>query len=303
MNNMKALREAAIMSQAAVAKALNTTQQTYQRWESGKSEPSIDALQGMAILFKVPISKILGTPDGSGLGFEPNHYILTDDDSGFWGHLGIQLPRNENSLWFPVSGQEQNRLTQYLNNDYEPGGIVHASTLDNRLLILSVDTLNRIRFLEDACEEPADDKGWFENSRMLDDGVSGLPTILYQAMTALITNDEAKMDNLGEAVMEKAIALLPDQDTNRQQIARTLIETRIHLIDGTTVRTSPDDESLIDLVNDFNQDSLSWLIRIQDHNECRDLIPADRVSLIDIPLCVYREAMASLFPDELSEEA
>lgn len=301
MNNMKSLREAAGLSQSAVAKALSTTQQTYQRWETGKSQPPIDALQNMALLFKVPLSRIIGTPDGSTLGFEPNHYLITDDDSGFWGHLGIQLDQKSNSLWFPISASEQHRLAAHLSN-YDPGDIVQAGTLNNRLLLFSMNAVNRVRFLEDACDQPSDDTGWLAKDASPLDDFNGQPTILYEAMIAVAEGDFGKEETLGDAVMEHARQHLEALNLTDQQLDAALIQTRIHLIDGIVIKTKPDDMSLLALTIEMAAGFGEHLIAINDDNECLDLINRDRIVLVDIPLTAYAKSQDQIAPKNPFEQ-
>ena len=59
--NIKLLRKEHKISQAALAKELNITQQAVQKWEKGKSDPDIDMLKKIAQYFNVTVDDLLGT--------------------------------------------------------------------------------------------------------------------------------------------------------------------------------------------------------------------------------------------------
>ncbi len=57
---IKELREKMNWSQGDLAKLLSRTQQTVSRWESGATEPGIEALRDMAMIFGCSVDDILG---------------------------------------------------------------------------------------------------------------------------------------------------------------------------------------------------------------------------------------------------
>ena len=63
MKNLKEFRMRASMTQAAVAKALGTTQQTYQRWEKGNARPPIEMIMTLAAMFRTTVSALTGLPE------------------------------------------------------------------------------------------------------------------------------------------------------------------------------------------------------------------------------------------------
>lgn len=290
MNNMKKLREAASLSQSAVAKALSTTQQTYQRWETGKAKPPIDALQSMALLFKVPLARIIGTPDVSGLSFAQNHYIIASDDTGFWGHLGIQLAGHADSLWFPISAREQARLRSILNGDFDPDEMIQATTLNNRFVSFRADAVARIRLLDDACDDPTDDERWTRGETgILDDEANGLPTILYKAMTAL-AQDYNDDDEITPDILAQAQTYIDGLNLSQEELSSALLETRILTTDGVAIRCCPNEDSLEDLTMDFA--GHGPFIEVFDEDFGSNFILTGRIALVDIPLLALDAARA-----------
>ncbi|MDR2531722.1 MAG: helix-turn-helix domain-containing protein [Oscillospiraceae bacterium] len=59
-HTLKALRKEQNMTQQTVADNLNISQQAYCRYETGEREPSIDTLNKLARLFRVPVDVLIG---------------------------------------------------------------------------------------------------------------------------------------------------------------------------------------------------------------------------------------------------
>lgn len=53
-------------SQERLAEAIGTTQQTVQRWESGKVDPKVGKVQEISAALGVTVSYLLGMPDPDG---------------------------------------------------------------------------------------------------------------------------------------------------------------------------------------------------------------------------------------------
>lgn len=61
-DNLKALRKEKGMSQEELASRVFVVRQTVSKWEKGLSVPDADALQKLAEVLEVPVSRLLGTP-------------------------------------------------------------------------------------------------------------------------------------------------------------------------------------------------------------------------------------------------
>ena len=57
--NLKELRLKANLTQAQIAQELDITQQSYQKWESGKSKPTLNTLEMFSDFFGVSIEELL----------------------------------------------------------------------------------------------------------------------------------------------------------------------------------------------------------------------------------------------------
>lgn len=70
--NLKLLRKNNAMTQEDIAKILNTSQQTYARYELETSEPTIDTLVRLADFYDVSLDYLVNRPYNDGLGYLDN---------------------------------------------------------------------------------------------------------------------------------------------------------------------------------------------------------------------------------------
>lgn len=59
-SNLRRLRETAGLSQAQVAQQLHITRQAYNHYETGRSLPTLEALEALAQLYDTDLAEILG---------------------------------------------------------------------------------------------------------------------------------------------------------------------------------------------------------------------------------------------------
>jgi transcriptional regulator with XRE-family HTH domain len=166
------------LTQAELAKKLGTTQQTIGRWESGQSTPSLKQLDVIAYYLNTTVDGLLGR---GGVSRGIRRDIPTDEEGSdaFWGHLGLLLPTEKKSRWYPISERERSRIWSTLRNAGEGTKLfVLCETLNNRMLAFSPRKITRIWLLDDACDGPSGD--W--NSRFPMDDYEGHPPSVYEMM-------------------------------------------------------------------------------------------------------------------------
>lgn len=126
-NNVRELRKAAQMTQAALAEAANTSQQQIQRIESGSQTVRLDVAQAIAKVLKVPLAKVFpaeAPPIDESLDAFPEFQATVArlfkeranrrfDDSGLVHRILVSL-RGGHSLEFPVSEFDSKRLRRLL---------------------------------------------------------------------------------------------------------------------------------------------------------------------------------------------
>jgi transcriptional regulator with XRE-family HTH domain len=120
---LKALRQNYNYTQHQLAEMLKTTQQTIARWESGKAEPSIAALRDLAMIFGTSIDDILGKNPFSGKisSVHLDYFKKEAISDGFWGHLGLLIPGQKQTKWFPVTSNTATHISGSLNDREDDG--------------------------------------------------------------------------------------------------------------------------------------------------------------------------------------
>ncbi|MES2046723.1 MAG: helix-turn-helix transcriptional regulator [Pseudomonadota bacterium] len=181
MKRLRELRLARGLTQKELAALLGTTQQTIGRWETGSSAPSVKSLDHLAHALGVTIEVILGRANINRDDLETANKNLNSDNT-FWGHLGLLLPAEVNTRWFPISFSEMSRVWSIIRNmesDRDStGGWITCETLNNKMLAFPSLRMNRIWFLDDDCDGPEGD--W--NSNFPFDDYAGHPEAIYRAM-------------------------------------------------------------------------------------------------------------------------
>lgn len=57
--NLKAIRKSCGYTQKQIAEKLGVVESCYANWEQGRTEPSIDALRKLAVIFQVEIDTLI----------------------------------------------------------------------------------------------------------------------------------------------------------------------------------------------------------------------------------------------------
>lgn len=298
MTALKTARENAKMTQAQVADALGTSQQNYQRWETGKAMPDIDTIRSLARLFRVPLNVLLNRDDDGATNFAANHALATGDESGYWGDIGIQLPNAEGIHWHPISQETSSHLEDALE-DATNDRPINLNTLDNRSILLFPTRANRIILLDEACDE-------FENpvprplAAIEEEG--GLPSIVYRGLTAHVVDDFEMLDELGSEFAETIDQMVNNGGIELDVLYDELIKCRIHLTDGTILSLRPDSSSTLAMMDDISCDIGETMLRLYDEDRGMQFVPRSNVAMIDIPMQLHVSCLAdhSDFADQPS---
>lgn len=285
MKRLKELRQSYGYTQAQLAEMLQTTQQTVARWESGKAEPSVQALRDLAVIFGTSVDDLLGTNPLSGH-ISSNHYIYSlgaDSEGGFWGHLGLLLPGFEHIKWYPITLRTANAITSVLTNAAEESWIA-APTLNNRLLMFNPTQLRQICLLDDACDEPKDwVLGW--------DNYAGLSLELYQGLEEYVISDGTLEENASEAFRSTVEDIVKENDLDEDAVLRATRLTAVHVGDGGCTENEVDGDCLWELMADVEAVMVRGVLRLTNIDEGSiKYFPAKAVSLIDAPLLKVMEA-------------
>lgn len=99
LDHLAHLRKKRGLSQAKLAELIGVEQPTIQRWETGKREPDLAALDGLANALGVPISSLL---DGSALQASgPRLFVKGEVAAGVWK----EQPERDPEAWETFNGR------------------------------------------------------------------------------------------------------------------------------------------------------------------------------------------------------
>ncbi len=286
MKQLKELRESRGLTQKQLAELVGTTQQTVGRWENGKAEPSLSTLSDLAMIFGTSVDSVLGKSADR----TTNAYYLytSDEEDGFWGHIGIRLVGQDITTWHPISCHESQRIPRVFEADPE---WVYIETLNNRALFVDVNKVQKIIFLDDAADGTEDfEIPW--------DGYDGLPAEMYQGMLniALEYGDES---SYSESFTESVMQFVREKQLDSADLETLLLDTQLHNEAGGIVSSYIDSSSLVALQMEVDgSHKAPKLIPLQE-NDNLTFYPASQLSMISAPLfTLLRPAQERLFADE-----
>jgi transcriptional regulator with XRE-family HTH domain len=167
-NNVRELRKAAQMTQAALAEAANTSQQQIQRIESGAQTVRLDVAHAIARALKTPLLKVFPAdepPLEESLSKSPEFLATVTrmlkeradrrfDDSGVVYRILVSL-RGGHSLEFPVSEFDTKRLQKLLLDESPDQGYL-AFDSDTHLIAINKHHITRAQTVFDRVDSTID---------------------------------------------------------------------------------------------------------------------------------------------------
>lgn len=282
MNRIKEFRMTFGYTQKDLAERLETTQQTIARWESGKSEPNIANLRDLSMLFQTSVDDLLGVnPLTDKI---TTHYSVIDTPNvdQFWGHVGIQLPDKNKSLWFPITNDEADFIVKRINSLTVENSWLTITTLNNRLLLINTQLIKKIQILDDNADEIIDD--W-----ELDwDSYQGYPIEVYRALEE-IQYDLTDLSDLEKySIKFKKIieSIMAEEAFTDEIIQEKIIDTHIYFKDSS--QSFRVDESLLESIyfeTSISNGEAPIILDLSDRDIGLDrYIPSSSIAMLDTPL-------------------
>lgn len=243
MQRRKILREEFNYTQNHIAEMLKTTQQTIARWETGKAEPNIAALRDLAMIFNTSVDDLLGNnPFSKKVMSNSLHYGKEDSDvDGFWGHLGLLIPGQKQTKWFPITLDTANLVSTALQNIEGAGTWINVSTLNNKSIAFNPEKLRRVWLLDDACDAPED---WSEEARA---DYIGEPLEFYKVLDDYDFDDDEKED-ISDTIRAAVDEFIKDKKFDEDGLIKFLKFSTIYMADGDVTSYWANPEALYDFV-------------------------------------------------------
>lgn len=307
MERLRALRQSFGFTQGQVAEQIRTTQQTVARWESGKTEPGIAALKDLAVLYGTSVDDLLGRHPmaGRNAAVITNHCVPSSDHA-FWGHVGLQLPGDKVSRWYPITWVEANRIMLNMANPDANNAWVTVETLNNRWLAFDLQAIKRLSLLDDNADQPDGDweLGW--------DSYQGHSMEIYRALADWVFLED--LPDCSDGLRQKVEDIIEQDSLTQEDIVRYVLDTMVHFKDGTSQQLATDDDALGMLAALLPMAAPPVLDLSARRDGLHVFVPADTVRLIDAPLhrimdeskrqdCEYREMEADDRADDAIRKA
>lgn len=304
---IKELREKMNWSQGDLAKLLSRTQQTVSRWESGATEPGIEALRDMAMIFGCSVDDILGlegiSPSNKLTVSIPHADALAEEFDGCWGNLGLKMRDREHIKWYPISASQREEIKDALNGEILQTQVrwFTVTTLNNRALVVNPKAMRRIWLLAEEHDEP-------ENGDFVDigDAITGWPLELYRGLSEWASCDDEKAWHKGTSKKYRsAIAAFVSEKNLDQESALDLVHSaHIFDIDGNETSYWVDEQNAYDAINaiDAGEGEPPAAFELSHQfGEFESFFPAANIALIDLPLLDIIDVHKSMLEEYESE--
>lgn len=294
MKRLKELRAAGNYTQEALADMLKVSQQTIARWESGKAEPSLKVLRDIAVLFGTSVDDLLEM-ERSKTKITTNHYTAgrAPNQDGFWGHIGLMLPTQTKSIWFPITGDESDKVMRDLQGT--SSGWVTIATLNNRLLVFNPAQFKKISLVDDNEDQIADD--W----EVTWDGYQGHSPEIYKALEMRLSDaftDEEFNEEYSETIREAVETIIKEDPLDDGRWESLLVHTHIHHTDGTTSSFAVEPKNLSQ-ISFLAEEEVDDVFVMPEWGSGRYFFfSPSSVRLIDMPLMKVDEGQKEIFDEE-----
>ncbi len=150
MQRLKELRKSMGLTQAELAKALQTTQQTIARWETGQTEVPTAALRDLATFFGRSADELLGVERQSAKQKLAKRTAQARHSVPF-GTLSLGFQFGERR--YPIDENERDRLRRKVDELTGISGWLRFVALDNRIVFVNPSAVQEAALISDDAEE------------------------------------------------------------------------------------------------------------------------------------------------------
>ena len=278
MNKFKEFRQARGYTQEDVAGMLKTTQQTVARWEAGRAEPNLAALRDLAVIFGTSVDDLLGRNPLADSAVTNSYFSLDDGEEHFWGHLGVLLPGEEHSRWYPITLEQATRIDAAIQGMSTDAPWLAIPTLNNRMLLINVPHVHRICTLDDNADAPEDDweLGW--------DSYQGHSLEVYRALANWAMPDD-EQDESSATFKEGLEELIREKELTDELVFDRVINTHVHFSNGQVRHSTPDPDRLFAALLQAEEAPHELVFDLSEpRSGLTSYVPADAIRMLDMPL-------------------
>lgn len=293
---LKEFRNRVGLTQAAVADLLGTTQQTYQRWEQGKTEPSIQQLHALARIFGTTTSALLGVPQAAN-DRDESLRDLCEDPRLFWGHVGIRLPMVPQTLYYPIS-EEGRLLIDMQMASCEDDDVLNIVTLADKELFVRAGAIARLHLVEDASDFPGEPS---ERDVGIIGVESGYSREAYRALAKALPGWMVGVEpgaDISSELLRQAETIVATEQLDADEAYEMLTHTRVWQTDGSIYSFRSEGGALVEAMTYLAGEMGAFVPFYDATNESEVFFPWSRIAMIEMPMHLL-EGASDEFDDEL----
>lgn len=265
------------------------------KWESGEIYPTKGQLIELAVLFRTTISNLEGYDFFSYQTSALNDFLRKgirseyNQLSGFWGHIGIQVPHKKHILWYPVTASTMKSLFHRIQGDEY---IVFPCT-NNKLVLINMNNIERVIFLDEACDAYSD---WSVGPNDM-----GTIPIEYYRIFELLSWD-GEDEDIPQDLIEKVRTICSDYGWDSDYLEAITVHVRIIFESGKTDSFAIDGITQLSDYMEYvyNGEEPMDSIIVEELSGAEVIIQPKRISVLEAPLLKVEDALRQNLEDDES---
>ena len=216
----------------------------------------------------------------------------TNDVSGFWGHVGIRISRGKKYKWFPITRITRKFVYQDMENKY-----MVIPCMNNKVLFLNMDNIDRVVLLDDACDPPADlDWPMWSGEEKISEGE--VPQVLYELLEDYCFGELTEIsDNLHKCLE----GFVREYKISEEEMNDIVSGIEIYYADGLHESDTiyfGDNENISEAVSyvydhdDYDDyDCMDEVLYYTGYCECENLIKLKNIAMLELPFIKLENAI------------
>lgn len=220
---------------------------------------------------------------------------------GFWGHIGIRPSLSDEFLWLPITGKTRDMIYDAIGQDR-----MVVPCMNNKLLLINMDNVDKIVLLDDACDEPGN-CNWDP-----DVNCGEIPLVLYESLEDYFYYTDSKgelpEDIISQNLRKCLDAYVANLDADIDEIMTSLDAVVITYSNGKKEITDIDfsySESIVGEISSIYEfDDFSFTERYlsyRTYNGEEIFLNFECVAFIEVPLLKVEDAICGA-QDEMIDE-
>ena len=296
---LKELRNSLGITQKDLAHRIDVNQQTIARWENGKTEPSLQQLRDLAMIFQTSVDVILGR--GKPISRYPKYFHLENDDTHsdyYYGEVGINLNDGDITKWYPISIKNVNLFGNIYVDNVKENDFIFFETLNNRQVAVSLKNITSVTLVEEAVDEPIGDWNFtFKEEK--------LPTEMYRAIDEFrMSPNDAKI-NMSKKLFSTVSDYIKENNLDKENnLAEFISYTYFYGKNGLLFKQgmNVEDDYLPGIFTSLEEPEYTGYIQANDWSGSNYIINKRELALVEAPLHQTKDGYKQLYPEIFDEK-